>query len=100
MILSSDVAYTMPAASLPLQMDTTLVPFSIVTEPIETHSSLLLPVTQNTSHKDSQVHDTACFARVIRWFGPLGRLWMLVYHAILGGVGVVAFRVQFSEEWC
>ena len=25
---------------------------------------------------------------------------MPMYHAILDGVGVVAFRVQFSEECC
>ena len=25
---------------------------------------------------------------------------MLVYHAILGATGVVAFRVPFSEECC
>ena len=37
---------------------------------------------------------------MIGWLGPLGRLWMPMYHAILGGVGVVAFRVQFSEECC
>ena len=39
-------------------------------------------------------------SQLIRWFGPLGHLWMLVCHAILDGVGVVVFRVQFSEEWC
>ena len=37
---------------------------------------------------------------LIRWLGPLGRLWMPVYYAMLGGVGVVAFRGQFSEECC
>ena len=31
---------------------------------------------------------------LIHWFGPLGRLWMLACHTILGRVGVVAFRVN------
>ena len=29
---------------------------------------------------------------MIRWFGPLGRLWRPTCHTILDGVGVVAFR--------
>ena len=37
---------------------------------------------------------------MIHCFGPLGCLGMQVCHAILGGVGVVTFRVQFCEECC
>ena len=36
MVMSSDVDYTVPVALLPLPVDTTPVPFSIVAEPLET----------------------------------------------------------------
>ena len=36
MVMCSDVDYTVPVAPLPLPKDTTLVPFSIAAEPLET----------------------------------------------------------------
>ena len=52
---------------------------------------------------DSFVLQTRTFHEggvMIRWFGSLGRLWRLACHAILGGVGMVALRGQFSKKCC
>ena len=35
---------------------------------------------------------------MIRWFGPLGRLWRPTCHTMLDGVGVVAFRVNLVKN--